>query len=463
MKNKLLIVPMLVAVMVSCGSDKVETPPQPDNETSVVSISFTHTGTVSLRSVTEQTPVSLFAQKQLSVAACMSDGSSQILEPSQVAFSSSNSSVAEVGEDGVVAAVDRGKVAVKAEYEGFTASTAVEVTPMGDITTGVGRFTEENIYSKFVYLIRNTVIQGFDIASDGTIYYMQLGGNDKHDLYVMRARPNAEVDDHMIFRYSGHGTNMAIEEAADGKTYVWTGTYASRNSSNEYWSNSVVTRTEYQPGKTLAPEQCGDLFYLGGICELHPAIDVENDVLAINYPGSTLRMFVMYRLSEALALPRSYVTLPSRSYGGGTSTDPAATNSPKVYVRDLTKLTPLGRFGIPKTGADHSTDISSYAWQGFDVDSGKIYYFEGEGTVSNGSGAYFTVFDFDGNIVERRAEVVAASDRDALSRFGITSSGYMEAEGMKIHGDKLYLGFASRSNADGDKRRANIFQYTPAK
>lgn len=454
---------MLAVAFMSCGSDSVEAPQPDDNGAKIVSIAFAEGDVISLRSTTEQTPASRFADKRLSVVASLSDGTSQTIEPSEVAFSSSNEAVAEVDQGGVVTAVGRGKVAVKAEYLGLTASTAVEVTPMGEITTGVDRFTEENIYSKSVYLIRNTVIQGFDIASDGTIYYMQLGGSDKHDLYVMRGRPNSSVDDHMIFRYSGHGTNMAIEQAVDGKTYVWTGTYASRNSSNEYWLNSVVTRTEYQTGKTLTPEQCGDLFYMGGVCELHPAIDVENDVLAINYPGSTLRMFVIYRLSEALALPRSYVTLPSRNYGGGTSTDPAATNSPKVYVRDLTKLTPLGRFGIPKTGADHSTDISSYAWQGFDVDSGKIYYFEGEGTVSDGSGAYFTVFDFDGNIVERRAEVVAASDRDALARFGITSSGYMEAEGMKIHGDKLYLGFASRSKDDGDKRRANIFQYTPAK
>ncbi len=174
-------------------------------------------------------------------------------------------------------------------------------------------------------------------------------------------------------------------------------------------------------------------------------------------------MFVMYRLSEAMALPRSYVTLPSRNWGGGTSTDPASTNSPKAYVRDLTKLTPLGRFGIPKSGEDHSTDISSYAWQGFDVDSGKIYYFEGEGTVKEGSAAYFTVFDFEGNIIEPRTEVAIASDRESLSASGITESGYMEAEGIKVHGDALYLGFASRSEADGDKRRANIFRYTRAR
>lgn len=454
---------MFAAAAVSCGSDNAGDNPQPDPDPGIVALSFDGAEHISLRSTTAEIPASLLCERTLSVTAVMSDGREQSLDPSAVTFSSSDDSVASVDDSGVVTAHSRGRAVITAACGSLTATVQIEVTPMGEITTGVGEFTDANVYSKSVYLVRNTVIQGFDIADDGTIYYMQLGGTDKHDLYVMRARPNAAVDDYMIFRYSGHGTNMAVEEAADGKTYVWTGTYASRNASNEYWNNSVITRTEWQPGKTLLPEDCGDLFYLGGICELHPAIDIDNDVLAINYPGATLRMFVMYRLSEALALPRSYITLPSRSYGGGTSTDPAATNSPKVYVRDLTKLTPLGRFGIPKTGEDHATDISSYSWQGFDVDDSKIYYFEGEGSVSAGSAAYFTVFDFDGNIVENRAEVAAASDLTTLTQMGITESGYMEAEGIKVCGEHLYLGFASRSTADGDKRRANIFRYSPAK
>ncbi len=417
---------------------------------------------VSLRSAAGAVPYTPLSSHPVELVITLADGREVWAEGYDVEFSSADAAGAVV--DNVrIEAVGQGETVVRATLGDLSASIGVSVTPAGVSTTGVGEFDADNIYSKGVYLVRNTVMQGFDIDSDGSIWYMQLGGSDKHDLYVMHARRGESPAERMIFRYSGHGTNMAVERSADGKRYVWTGTYGSRNSSNDYWSNSVVTRTEFVDGATTLPEQCGDLFYLGGICELHPAIDAAGDVLAINYPGSSQRMFVMYRLSEAMALPRSYVTLPSRNWGGGTSTDPASTNSPKAYVRDLTKLTPLGRFGIPKSGEDHSTDISSYAWQGFDVDSGKIYYFEGEGTVKEGSAAYFTVFDFEGNIIEPRTEVAIASDREALSASGITESGYMEAEGIKVHGDALYLGFASRSEADGDKRRANIFRYTRAR
>ena len=42
---------------------------------------------------------------------------------------------------------------------------------------------------------------------------------------------------------------------------------------------------------------------------------------------------------------------------------------------------------------------------------------------------------------------------------GITESGYIESEGVKIRRGKLFLGFASQSKKDGNRRRANIFQY----
>ena len=367
---------------------------------------------VSLRSAAGAVPYTPLSSHPVELVITLADGREVSAVGYDLKFSSADAAVAVV-DNGRIEAVGQGETVVRATLGDLSASIGVSVTPAGVSTTGVGEFDADNIYSKGVYLVRNTVMQGFDIDSDGSIWYMQLGGSDKHDLYVMHARRGESPAERMIFRYSGHGTNMAVERSADGKRYVWTGTYGSRNSSNDYWSNSVVTRTEFVDGATALPEQCGDLFYLGGICELHPAIDAAGDVLAINYPGSSQRMFVMYRLSEAMALPRSYVTLPSRNWGGGTSTDPASTNSPKAYVRDLTKLTPLGRFGIPKSGEDHSTDISSYAWQGFDVDSGKIYYFEGEGTVKEGSAAYFTVFDFEGNIIEPRTEVaIALPSRD---------------------------------------------------
>ena len=163
-----------------------------------------------------------------------------------------------------------------------------------------------------------------------------------------------------------------------------------------------------------------------------------------------------------MALPMSAVTLQSLTYGGGAADDPQVTESPKIYARDLRKLTPLGEFGIPNQSlAETPDDVSYYAWQGFEVNDGLIYYFEGEGkNDGTPSAAYVTIYDFAGNVVERRTAVTAASDLQTLASLGITASGYMEAEGIKVRNGKLYLGFASRdSKTDGSKYRANVFEY----
>lgn len=86
-----------------------------------------------------------------------------------------------------------------------------------------------------------------------------------------------------------------------------------------------------------------------------------------------------------------------------------------------------------------------------------------EGTSGNNDGttgeAYMTVYDFEGRIVQSRTKVRAVSDLKALTEAGITESGYIESEGVKIRRGKLFLGFASQSKKDGNRRRANIFQY----
>lgn len=65
-----------------------------------------------------------------------------------------------------------------------------------------------------------------------------------------------------------------------------------------------------------------------------------------------------------------------------------------------------------------------------------------------------TVYDFEGRIVQSRTKVRAVSDLKALTEAGITESGYIESEGVKIRRGKLFLGFASQSKKDGNRRRA---------
>lgn len=50
-------------------------------------------------------------------------------------------------------------------------------------------FDDALVYSRSVYLQRNTIMQSFDVETDGTLWYLQLGGNDPELLYVLRGAP----------------------------------------------------------------------------------------------------------------------------------------------------------------------------------------------------------------------------------------------------------------------------------
>ena len=91
--------------------------------------------------------------------------------------------------------------------------------------------------------------------------------------------------------------------------------------------------------------------------------------------------------------------------------------------------------------------------------NGKIYYYEGAGNNNDGatpSTATVSIFDFNGNLI-RRHDVAAIEDMGALASQGLTSTGYMEPEGIKFYDGMLYCGFASRST--DDVRRAVVLQY----
>ena len=194
----------------------------------------------------------------------------------------------------------------------------------------------------------------------------------------------------------------------------------------------------------------------GGYYHGQRAVDAANDQLAILYtrvdtPGRYC--WVVYSLSEAKALPEETVTLQPLSYGGETESYPLRKDvTPEVRVRNLSRLQPLARFSIP---------TPAIAWQGYEIHDGRMYLMEGTSGNNDGTTgeAYMTVYDFEGRIVQSRTKVRAVSDLKALTEAGITESGYIESEGVKIRRGKLFLGFASQSKKDGNRRRANIFQY----
>ena len=62
-----------------------------------------------------------------------------------------------------------------------------------------------------------------------------------------------------------------------------------------------------------------------------------------------------------------------------------------------------------------------------------------------------------GKLVEQHRVMAVASIAD-LSAAGITDTGFMESEGIKVYGDKLYLGYATKKSND-THRYVTILEY----
>ena len=344
-------------------------------------------------------------------------------------------------------------------------------------TTGIDRFDASNIFSRNTYLPDNTAMQGFNLDSDGSVWYTQLSNTNQAQLNWVRAQPNKTPDvqtenkDYMKLTYFGHGTNTALEEDGADR-YLWAGAYGVCNAKGQYWNEKLVGRVKYVKGATVKTNECNDYYYIGDYTDLHPSIDAENDLLTINYgdsKNSSYRCFVIYKLSEAKKAPMTNVTITCTD---GFQTDrPASTNPVSVVVRchDLTTLTPVARPRFLKTGYGAS-GATYYDWQGYDVHKNRLYYTEGQsnynlfGSFYSGSSfAYVTVFDFEGNIVEERTQVAVVSDKDKLTQIGVSVFGTLEAEGIKVCKDKLYLGYTARGiTADNTKHYQNIFVFDPS-
>lgn len=343
-------------------------------------------------------------------------------------------------------------------------------------TTGIDKFSSDNVFSINTYLLDNIAMQGFNFDSDGSIWYTQ-SSNTKHQLNWIKAKPNKSTPimtantEYMKLLYFGHGTNTAVEEVGTDR-YLWLGAYATCNDKGQYWTEKIVGRVKYEKGKTVKTDECQEYYYIGDFTDLHPSIDEENDLLTINYNDknfSQYRCFVVYKLSEAKKAPMTNVTITCSD--GFQTGKPASTNiiSVPIYCRDLTKLTPVARPKFRKQGYGQA-GVTYYDWQGYDVHKDRLYYSEGQsnynltGSFFEGvSYAYVTVFDFDGNIVEERTQVAVISDKDKLKEIGVTVFGAMESEGVKVHKGKLYLAYTARGITEQNTNHyQNIFVFKPA-
>ena len=87
-------------------------------------------------------------------------------------------------------------------------------------TTGIDRFDASNIFSRNTYLPDNTAMQGFNLDSDGSVWYTQLSNTNQAQLNWVRAQPNKTPDvqtenkDYMKLTYFGTGRTPPSKRTA---------------------------------------------------------------------------------------------------------------------------------------------------------------------------------------------------------------------------------------------------------
>lgn len=372
-----------------------------------------------------------------------------------LAWVTSNSSVVTVDDNGLCTAVAEGEatVSVSSTIEKLmTASAHFTVKRDVSSTTGItAPLSEDLIYSKNGQLRTTTaVMQCFDVDSKGEVYYAQL--NRLYRAYLSHGKPGTKYSEVMILNYFGHVSNFTVEEDGDDR-YYWVDNMSSKTSDGNYWNPQIISRVKFVAGTTLNSWEATDNYYFGISGSV--AVDFKNDMITI-LGGSGTYNVNTFRLSEVLAAPVVNMLMNPVKYGGESNNDSDAVEQTKNFlmkVHDASRIKPIGYF--------YQKRIGDVPWQGFDISDGRFYQAEGGGS-SDGvtpSTAYITVTDIYGNLLEERTHVAAVESIAPLNEQGITDTGYMEAEGVKIRGGVMYLGYASKNSAD--KRYGTILKYKP--
>lgn len=356
-------------------------------------------------------------------------------------------------------------------------SYPLSLTPLKDSLKSV-KIKSRNV------LLKDPVhgLQSFDFDRKGNVYYSQLSGSGRDEkgntkggdvVHIIKSRPNSPADNnYMSLRYFGHGGTLVIEESKDGP-YVWVSSNATKHisgdrlESDNYWGARSISRIKYEKGKAYEGYG-GETYFLNKekFFVLIAAIDESNEYIC--FLGSTRnseglkRYFYTYKLSEVKASPMKEFKFEVR-VGGEKSGEEEHTTTRKLLGHDLSKLEPLDSFCLVP-GKNWSNDVNTYSNQGIEIDpEGYIYFYEGNGpSKKRPQGAYVTVFDLNGKVVRERTRVEAISDKEALFHSGLTNKdGSMEAEGIKIIKNKIFLGYSSSLQGQNGKsfRGSNIFEY----
>lgn len=302
--------------------------------------------------------------------------------------------------------------------------------------------SSDMIYSIGALKSSTSVMQSFDLdLEENIIYYTQL--HKRYQILASWGKVNGlESDGCMYLDYFGHGSNFTMENLEKDK-YLWIGTYASKNNKGDYWGDQIITRIKIEDGKEIKPWDCTDNYYFGEK-NISCAVDFDNDEFTVL--GISSGNVRTYKLSEMMALPLAEITLEPVTYGGDKAPDPETTITPVVKARDCTVLKPMESFHIDR--------VEGVPWQGFDVCGKHIFQAQGKGNGNDGitpSQGYVLIYKLKGSVVQSATQVMSIADIQALKELGITDTGYMEPEGIKIRNGKMYCGYASK-NSEGVKK-----------
>ena len=132
--------------------------------------------------------------------------------PLGVTFRSSSPQTVSVNARGIVTGRNVGTATVTAETAETAsgdARCAIGITVRSSNTTWIDApLSDGIIFSRFVQLPANTVMQGFDVDYRGEIFYTQ--GTDRYKILVSRSMTDRQATEYMTHCFHVHSSNMAV-------------------------------------------------------------------------------------------------------------------------------------------------------------------------------------------------------------------------------------------------------------
>lgn len=370
----------------------------------------------------------------------------------KIIYTSSDTSVAVVTQDGTVVAKKAGSTLVKAAIEGTDISVQRTYYVM-DLSQFKRPYGKDLVFVAGHTIYYKSVMQSWDFFDDW-FYAGQVCGSPHTLTYTRKPVMTQNPQVYMHLKYYGHGDNMFVERAADGD-YIWTSNYGTieEGQTNRYTDSQVLSRVKFTPGSTLEPKDATDNYVIPGMKRIIAAYDADNGNVGIWCRDSKgTAWFYVFGMEDMKAAPKESLQLSyDRSYGS-----PAVTDRPTVHAANLSNVTPVFKFQMPFNNVP----------QGYDYHHNKILFQRGAGAepedVAAGTGKnwerlYFISVPKGKTLTQ--VDIPWVINLSLLSTEGFTDLGYFEPEGVKIKDGVVYVGFASKDAGSSPARRINIFKY----